>query len=451
MGHVVDFTQGKIIRQMVLFSVPIVLGELFQNLYNSVDALIVGNFVGETALAAVSICTPIADFLIGFFNGMSIGASVLVGRAAGEGRQEKLSLTMRVSFTFSVILGAVLTTLGIILAPVLLQMTDVVDEVYQETIIYLRIYLGGLMFTVIYNIGAGILRAVGNAKTPFIILVVSCCVNILLDILLVTAVDLGVVGVAIATVLSQLVSVLLIYRALSHRDEKFSLAFPEMRVHRYIVKKMMGIGMPAGVQSSLISVSNLFIWRYVNRFGSAAMAGVGVAQRLDKFVALPGKAFGMTLTTFVSQNVGAKNRERSNQGIISCMVLSLSVISVLGTIVFCFAPVCVTLFNSEPEIVEIGVSMMRSIIPFYGLLVVREVFLGALRGYGNTRVPMVLSLVGMVGLRQVFLAVSMQANPTLVNIYICYPISWGATAIMIIIYYGLVMKKLGFYDGCNQK
>ena len=437
----IDFTRGGITGQLILFSIPIILGELFQNLYNSVDSLVVGNFVGSHALAAVSVCSTLSNLLIGFFTGMSIGASVVVSRVFGGGNHEELSSSIRVSFTFSVVLGMGLSVLGILLTPQLVRLSAAPPEVYAEAVVYLRIYLAGLMFTVIYNIGAGSLRAGGDSRHPFLILLVSCCINIVLDLLFVVRLPLGVAGVGIATVISQCVSVLLVCRRIFRYDRSFRLAFGELARRRGIIADVTGIGMPSGLQSALISFSNLFVWRYIGGFGPAAMAGVGVAQRLDKFVSMPCKSFGLTITTFVSQNTGAGNHARARRGIQSCLLLGLGVTWGLGFLVYRFAVPCVSLFNSDPQVVEIGVAMMRTIVPLYFFLSIREVYLGVLRGYGNTRIPMLLSLIGMVGLRQVFLAVSMRLRPSLFNIYICYPLAWGTTAAMIAAYYLLTRRR----------
>lgn len=437
----IDFTQGNIILELVMFSIPIVLGELFQNLYNSVDTLVVGNFVGKNALAAVSVCATLANLLVGFFNGMSVGSSVVVSRAFGSRDKERLNQSMRVAFGFSVVLGVILSVLGIFLTPVLVGLAAVPEEVYPEAVTYLRIYLAGLMFTVIYNISAGILRAVGDSGTPFRILVITSVINMVLDLVFVAVIPLGVAGVGLATIFSQFISVVLAYKKLGKINEEFRLDVKEAFQNRDIVAEVAAIGMPSGLQSALISFSNLFVWRYVNGFGATAAAGVGVAQRLDKFIVLPCKAFGLTITTFVSQNSGAGNQKRARQGEGRCLLLSIVVTNSIGFLVYCFADWSVTLFNTDPEVIAYGVAMMHYIIPMYTLMAAREIYLGILRGYGNTRIPMILSLIGMVVVRQIYLAVSMSVNQTIENVYFCYPMAWGVTAALIFIYYQIVKKR----------
>jgi len=435
-----DFTKGNIVLQMIAFSIPILLGEMFQNLYNSVDSLVVGNFVGKNALAAVSVCATLVNLIVGFFNGMSIGSSVVVSRAFGGRNEEKLNRSMRVAFSFSVVLGVVLSVCGIFLTPFLVRLSDAPAEVYPDAVSYLRIYLAGIMFTVIYNISAGILRAVGDSRTPFKILVFTSCINIVLDLVFVVVIPLGVAGVGVATIFAQFVSVAMAYKKLKTMNPQFCLNVREAFKNRDIIMEVTGIGMPSGLQGALISFSNLFVWRYVNGFGATAAAGIGIAQRLDKFIVLPCKAFGLTVTTFVSQNMGAGNKERAKKGGWRCLLLSIVVTNSIGFVVYCFADMSVALFNSDPEVIAYGSAMMHYIIPLYTLMAVREIYLGILRGYGNTKVPMVLSLIGMVVVRQIYLAISMRVAPSIENIYFCYPMAWGVTAALVFIYYQIVKK-----------
>lgn len=436
----IDFTHGSIIRSLVLFALPILLGELLQNLYNSVDSIVVGNFVSKNALAAVSVCATLSRLIVGFFTGMAVGGSVVTARAFGSGDKDQLRKTIRTTFAFSVVLGAALSVLGVLVAPLLLKLSSVPEDVYPDALVYLRIYLAGSLFSVIYNIGSGVLRAVGDTQRPFRILLLSCCANIVLDLLLVVIVPLGVAGVAAATVLAQLVSVVLLHRILLQIEPDFHVSFQELRENLAIVLDLTAIGMPAGMQGAVISISNLFVWRYINGFGSTAMAGIGVAQRLDRFVGMPCTAFGHAMTTFVSQNIGAKQYRRAKQGTWKCVILAVGYIAIMGTAVYNLADYCVVLFNPDPQVVEISVAMMHFIIPYYTFFAIREVYLGVLRGYGSGTAPMVLNIIGMVLVRQIYLAVSMQQSPDMIHIFRCYPIAWGATALLLIGYYFYYIK-----------
>lgn len=426
---------------MFLFSLPIVMGEVLQNLYSSVDSLVVGNFVGKNALAAVSVSENLINLLVGFFTGMSLGSSVIVSRAFGSRDEEALGRSMRVAFTYSVALGICLSIVGIAVTPWLVRLSAVPDEVYADAALYLRIYLAGIMFTVVYNISAGIMRAIGDSRTPFMILAVSCCLNIVLDFVFVAFLSLGVAGVGFATMISQGVSVCLAYRQIRRANPSFHPDFAEAVRNTGIVSEVTKIGMPSGLQTSFISFSNVFVWRYISSFSAAAVAGIGVADRLDKFINMPSKAFGLTVTTFVSQNTGAGNYTRARKGERHCLLLAYVITGILGSFVYIMAGPGVAMFNSDPEVIRYGVGMMRWAIPFHVFMVLRDVYQGILRGYGNTKVPLLLSMFGMIIVRQLYLAVSMSIHPSIIHIYICYPLAWGVTAILSFAYYQKVKGR----------
>ena len=438
----IDFTQGSIVRSIILFSLPIVAGELLQNLYNSVDALVVGNLVSKQALAAVTVCGVISNMVVNFFNGMSVGSNIVVSRAFGQGDIQERQRVVKVTFTFSALLGVLLSLAGIVFTPQLLLIAGVQADYYTEAECYLRIYLAGLLFTVIYNTAAGILRALGNSRTPFYILLASCSTNIVLDLLFVGTLRMGVAGVGLATVCSQLLSVLLVYRTISRQEGLRSLDFAALRSNsRQIITTVLDVGLTAGMQSALIGFSNIFVVRYMNLFSTAAVAGIGIAQRLDRFIVLPAKSFGITMTTFMGQNLGSKSYDRLKSGKRQCLLIAIGVTLTLSAIVFMFIEQCVALFNSDPEVVKVGVAMMRRLVPMFWVMAAREVMLGILRGSGKNRVPMVLSLAGMVGVRQIFLAVVMR-RPAIEYIYICYPLAWSSTLLMLVIYYFCVRKRI---------
>lgn len=427
-----------------MFAVPIILGELLQNLYNSVDALVVGNLVSKNALAAVTVSGVISSMVVNFFNGMSVGSNVVISKVFGRGDREELQVKIRMAFSFSVLLGVVLSLLGILFTPQLLRFAGTQPEYYDDALQYLRIYLAGVMFTVIYNNGAGILRAIGDSRTPFRILVCSCCTNIVLDLVFVKLLHLAITGVALATIVSQGLSVALACRAIARSQKMRCIDFRELyRDGRQTVLDVLSIGMAAGMQSALIGFSNIFVVRYMNLFSAASVAGIGIAQRLDKFIILPAKSFGITITTYVSQNLGAQRYERIRAGKRRCLLTALLVTLSMSGVSFLFARQCVALFNPEPEVVATGVAMMHVLVPMFWVMAVREIYLGILRGYGYSTVPMILSLIGMVVVRQVFLAVTMSGpEPDIRNIYYCYPIAWVVTTALLIGYYLLVRRRM---------
>ena len=439
----IDFTQGGIVHALVAFCLPIIAGELLQNLYNSVDALVVGNFLGDGALAAVTVSGTISNMVVNFFNGMSVGANVVISRAFGEGDRAVLNRKIKSAFTFSALLGVVLSVLGILFTPQLLGFAGAQRDYYGDALVYLRIYLAGLMFTIIYNNGAGILRAVGDTGTPFRILALTCGTNIVLDLAFVVVLPLGVAGVSIATVLSQALSVILVFRAINRTQGVHCFDLKELhRCGRETIPAMLRVGMAAGMQSALIGFSNIFVMRYMNLFDTVSVAGIGIAQRLDRFIILPAKSFGTTVTTFFSQNIGAGCYNRLAAGKKKCLLIAIGTTLAISIVVYIFSDQCVALFNPNPDVVAVGVSMMKALLPFFCVMAVREVYLGILRGNGKNAVPMILSLVGMVGMRQIFLAVTMREAPRIEYIYICYPFAWIVTTVLLLIYYLVVRKEL---------
>ena len=432
----IDFTEGSMLSSIVVFAVPLMTGELLQNLYNSVDAIIVGNFVGEEALAAVTVCSIITNLVTNFFNGMSVGANVVVSCAFGARNEEKLLKSIRVSFSFALFLGACFSALGALFTPQILSVADPIEEYYTQALSYLRIYMGGLLFTVVYNSGAGIMRAIGDSRTPFCVLTMTCALNAVLDIIFVRGFGMGVAGAAVATVIAQAISAILIYCALCRTCKIQCIDFYEMfRVGGEVIKQILAVGFPAGIQSAVIGLSNLFVVRYMNLFDTVTVAGIGIAQRLDRFIMMPAKTFGITITTCVSQNIGAQQPARIKEGKNKCMIASLTVTVVLCIIVLSFSKECVALFNSNPDVISVGVAMMRVLIPLFPIIGVRDVYIGYLRGYGKTFWPTVAMLTGMVGVRQLYLLIAMKRNLTEENIYFCYPIAWIASLLLVMIYY----------------
>ncbi|MBO4872657.1 MAG: MATE family efflux transporter [Lachnospiraceae bacterium] len=440
----INFTAGAIVPKLILFSVPIVISELLQSLYNSVDALVVGKYVSSAALAAVSVCGPITNLLIGFFNGMSIGNTVMVAKAFGSGDEEETRRAVRYAFTFSIALGVAVSALGIALAAVLLHLTGCNDEIYGEAIVYLRIYLAGLMFTVIYNCGTGILRAVGDSRSPLFVLAVSSVLNILLDLLFVGAFGWGTAGVGVATILSQGTSVLLVHRLIRRRIRSRAVALGETwREGRRQIASSVSVGFSAGVQNALVSFSNIFVWSYINAFPTAVSAGIGAAVKIDRFVILPCKAMTMTTTTYVSQNLGGGQYERARRGIWYGLGLSAAVTALMSFPLLFFAEPAAGLFSDEPAVIEAAVSMIRFFLPFYGAMVVREVLLGYLRGYGKTRIPMILTLLAMVALRQTYLALATERWPGKICVVnASFPFGWTFAMLFLLCYTLLIRKKM---------
>lgn len=436
-----DLTEGNILRLIIMFALPILVGQIFQNLYNSVDAIVVGNYVGTTALAAVSSSSDIAQLLVGFFTGLSTGCGVLFARYFGAKNYEKLHDSIHTALAFALALGFGMALLGIIFTPFLLKIVDCPADVYDEAALYLRIYLAGILFTSIYNVGAGILRAVGDSKSPFYFLVFSSCVNIVLDLLFVAWMGMGVAGVAIATIISQFGSVSMVFYRLVRTNDVYKVNLKALKVDKSLLLEVIDLGLPAAIQSSLISISNLFVQRYINGFGSSAMAGIGAAKKIDKFVGLTSQSIGLSVTTFVSQNYGAGKLDRAFKGIRTCLVINFVMIAAIGIPVYYLAEFFVGFFTGDAAAVGFGVSMIHVMMPLYIFQSLNALFSGATRGFGRSRNVMILSILGMVVCRQIFLAITMGIEHDVVNVYYGYPVGWACSAIFVYIYFYFNIKR----------
>ncbi|MCF0261848.1 MAG: MATE family efflux transporter [Sphaerochaetaceae bacterium] len=439
----IDFTTGSIYKNLILFAIPIIAGEFFQNLYHSTDSLVLGNFAGEVALAAVSVNGTLTNLLIGFCSGMSVGSTVVVAKAFGSGDQKALKDSVCYTYTFGVFLGAALSVIGIVLAPYMVKLSNVNDEIYVQALTYLRIYIAGLVFTVTYNNTAGILRGMGDMRTPFYVLVISCSLNIILDLIFCGVLGWGISGVANATVMSQIVSVVISYYPIAKKLGFKCIDFKETFTKgKTVIGETLDIGVSAGFQSSLISFSNLFVWRYINRFSTAVVAGVGVAQKVEKFVSFPNNAFGSAVTTFTGQNIGANKQDRVPKGIKASIILAIGSVVFLGLIIYPLARPLAMLFNRNEEVIDTAVRMMHILIPLYFTNSIRQVLLGVLRAYKRSKISMILTLTGMVGVRQLYLAIAMGIKSDPLIIFIGYPVGWASAFLLILIYYLSCRKKL---------
>ncbi|MBO4378277.1 MAG: MATE family efflux transporter [Clostridia bacterium] len=436
-----DLTQGSIPRLIAIFALPLLLSQLFQNLYNSVDSIIVGRFVGTTALAAVSSCGDISILLVGFFNGLAAGSGVLFSRYFGAKNEELLHKSIHTAVTFCVILGLIMMTVGIILTPALLRLVKCPDDVYVQAESYLRVYFIGMLFLSLYNVGAGVLRAVGDSRSPFIYLVISSVINVVLNLFFVVVLHLDVLGVAIATVISQLCSVALVLRRLLGTQDVYRLVLKDLKIDRKILVEVIDLGLPSAIQSAIISSSNLFVQRYVNSFGSAAMAGIGAAKKVDKFLMMISQSLNWSTTTFVSQNLGAGKRDRAFSCIRTCLIGGATILIMIGIPVFIFAPEIIELFSTDAAAIVFGVGMVRVMAPFYSVHLVNNVLSGAVRGFGRSRVVMYFSIAGMVVMRQIFLAITMSIDHNVQYVYYGYPFGWTCSAILVVIYYFIVIRK----------
>ena len=420
-----DMTSGSIVSQILLFSLPLMLGNIFQMLYNTVDVIVVGQFVGKEALAAVGSTTLIINMLVFFFNGFSVGAGVVIARSFGARALKQLHTEVQTTMTSTFVICILFTAIGILGTRPMLHLMATPDDVLEDATTYLTIYFSGISGLLIYNMGSGILRAVGDTKRPLYFLIFTSIVNTILDLVFVVFLNAGIAGVAYATILSQFISALLILLLLTRTQDIYRFTLNDLGIDFSVLKRIFSVALPAGIQSVVTSISNIFVQSYINFFGSSCMAGWGCYNKLDQFILLPMQSMAMAATTFVSQNIGAKKEERASKGTYTSIALSVSVTGIVALILFLFSRTAIRLFTSDPSVIDFGVLFIRTNVFFLMLNCVNHVLAGALRGRGDARGPMAIMLICFVAFRQLYLFVVTRfiANtPRIVGL--SYPVGW---------------------------
>ncbi len=431
-----DMTAGPILRQLILFSLPLMLGNVFQMLYNTVDSVIVGNFVSKQALAAIGSTTMIVNMVVFFFNGFSIGTAVTIGQYFGAKDMKHLHLAIETTMAATLILSVLFSVLGAVSVRPMLRVMSTPDDVFADATVYLRIYLGGISGLLIYNMGSGILRAVGDSTRPLYFLVLTSVVNIVLDLFFVLVLRMGIAGAAIATVISQFLSAALILLLLSRTTDIYRLSWRELCLDLPILRRIFSVGVPMGIQAVLTSFSNVFVQSYINVFGSDCMAGWSSYNKLDQFIMLPMQSVSMAATTFVSQNVGAGNDRRADRGTVSALLLTSVVTVCIIAPLIAFAPEAVRLFSPDPAVIAFGVLFIRTNVLFLLFNCINHVLAGALRGRGDSQGPMFIMLAAFVGVRQLYLLLvtRLYANtPQLVGFG--YPVGWTCCFVIELLYF----------------
>lgn len=432
----VDMTQGSTTRHLVRFALPLLAGNLFQQLYNMVDTWVVGNFVSNEAFSAVGTVTPIINTLIGFFLGMSSGAGVVISQYYGAHRPEKVREAVHTAMLLTVIMGVVFTGVGIAMTPLMLKLMKTPAEVAPDQTAYLTIYFAGIMGLLLYNMGSGILRAVGDSQRPFYFLLVSAGVNTALDLLFVLKFGMGVEGVAYATIIAQAVSAVLTIAVLIGYDGSVKLSLRDLRIHWRMLKKIVAVGIPAALQMAITAFSNVFVQGYINHFGADCMSGWTAYTKIDQLVILPVQSLSLASTTFVGQNLGVGNVERAKGGVRRALYLSFAVTAVLLVPVLTLAPDMTAFFNSKPEVVSYGALLLRLLSPFYFFFCINQIYSGALRGSGNSQVPMFIMLGSFVVFRQIYLYVMAHfISNEIVPIAMGYPAGWFVCSAVTLLYY----------------
>lgn len=432
-GQVV-MTEGVIWKQLLAFSMPLLVGNLFQQLYNTADSIVVGNFIGSEALAAVGSSNSLINLIIGMFMGIATGAGVIISQYYGAGDEKKLHWAVHTCMALSLIGGGLLIILGVLLSPIILQWMGTPPEVMPNSVAYLRIFFCGSLFNLVYNMGAGVLRAVGDSKRPIYYLIVSSVVNIVLDLIFVVCLHMGTAGVGYATVAAQGVSGVLTVRALIKTQDSYRLIPSEIRIDRRMMGRILKLGIPSGIQQSIISLSNVIVQTNINSFGPWAMAGYGAYSKVDGFAMLPLQSFCMAATTFTGQNIGAKKGKRIKQGIFQGIAISMIYTLLVSVFLYLNAEKILRIFSSDESVISFGFHTMQILLPFYWAISIHQILMGSIRGSGRTMVSMLIGVGNMCILRMIYINFLVPFFPSFEAVMWCYPLTWCTTTIMDIVY-----------------
>lgn len=428
-------TSGPIGRKILGFAFPLFLGNLFQQLYNTADSLIVGNFIGSDALAAVSSSGSLIFLLVGFFNGISVGAGVVIARYFGAREKDKVERAVHTTAAFGLVAGILLMIIGIAVTPFILRLMGTPEDVLPSSILYFRIYFCGSLAFVMYNICVGILQSVGDSRHPLQYLIISSVVNVLLDLLFVAVFKMGVGSAALATVISQFISASLCLTRLIRSREEYRIVPGHIRFDPVMLKQILQNGLPTGLQNSIIAFANVVVQSNINAFGKMAVAGCGSYSKIEGFGFLPINCFVMALTTFISQNLGAKEYDRAKKGARFGILCSISIAEVIGILIYFFSPWLIAAFNSDPNVVTYGVTQARTVTLFYCLLAFSHCLAAIFRGAGRSAVPMVVMLVCWCIIRVSYITIAVHFIPVINVVFWAYPLTWSLSSIIFTIYY----------------
>lgn len=428
-------TEGSIWKKIIMFAIPVFWGNVFQQLYTTVDSLIVGNFIGNDALAAVSSSGNLIFLLVGFFNGIAMGAGVVIAKYFGAKDYKNLQLAIHTDIAFGFVASVVLTVLGIVFTPQILTWMGTPDSVLPNSILFFRIYFIGVTAVVMYNIAVGILQAIGDSRHPLYYLIISSIVNVVLDLLFVGVFKLGVGSAALATVISQAVSAFLCFRRLMRYDTVYKVSLRKIHFHGPMLKQIIQLGLPSGVQNSIIGFANVIVQSNINAFGVNAMAGCGAYTKIEGFAFLPITCFSMALTTFVGQNLGARKLDRVKKGAKFGIICSVTMAEIVGIIIWIGAPVLVRIFNDDPAVIAFGTKQARTEALFYCLLAFSHCIAGIMRGAGKAIVPMITMLCTWCLIRITYITIAVHFVPKIGVIFWAYPLTWSLSSIIFMIYY----------------
>ena len=431
-----QITEGVIWKQLVIFFFPILFGTFFQQLYNTADAMIVGHFVGKQALAAVGGTTgTLINLLIGFFTGLASGATVIIAQFYGAKKADKVHWAVHTSIAFSIAAGIGLMIVGIVFSRPMLQVMQTPADVIDYAVLYIRIFFAGTIANLLYNMGAGILRAIGDSKRPLYYLIICCFANIGLDLLFVAVFHMGVAGAALATILSQFLSAVLVLGALMRTKDMYRLEWKKLRIDGIMLKRIIRIGLPAGMESAMYSISNVIVQAGVNTLGTDSVAAWAAYGKVDGLFWMMVSALGISATTFIGQNYGAKKVERVHQGVRVCMMLAVIMTLIMDGVLLVAGDFLMSMFTSDAAVREIGSQLLHFMVPTFLTYIVIEIFSGALRGVGDAWMPMLIAGVGICSVRILWITFGLPHFPTIIGAAFCYPLSWVLSTIAFIIYY----------------
>ena len=437
-----DMTKGALLPQILRFSVPLILTNVLQILYSAVDVAVVGRFASAEAMAAVSSSSSLIALMTKIFIGLSLGANVLVAQAYGSGNHQRIRESVHTSMLLSLLSGGLVMAVGLCLGRPMLTWMNTPDDVLPQATLYVQIYFSGSVFNMVYNYGAAVMRAVGDSRRPMYYLILSGAVNVVFNMIFVIVFHMGVVGVALATVISQMLAAALVVIALMRSHTSIRLDLRKLRINPHKILPQIKIGLPAGVQGAMFAISNMILQSAVNSFGSAAMAGNGAGGNIEGFIYVATNSFYTACLTFTSQNVGARKADRIGKIMRTCLSCEMTVGLLLGVLMMVFGKPLLGIYSSDPVVIEKGLERIYATgIPYF-LLGMSEVYVGGLRGMGSSFGPMIISVLGICVMRLAWVAFIFPLSPSIFTLYISYPVSWGITALAQGIYYLIVKKKM---------
>ena len=438
----IDMCNGSIMDKLISFSLPLMVSGILQLAFNAVDIIVVGRFSGSQALAAVGSTTALINVFTNLFIGISLGANVLAARFYAAGKDREMSETVHTSITLVLISGIMMAVIGVLLAKWALEIMGTPDDVIGQSALYMRIYFMGMPFFMLYNYGAAILRAIGDTKRPLIFLIISGIANAALNMILVILFHMGVAGVAIGTIISQLISCVLVLICLYRSEGSYQLRFSKLKINGAYMEQIFQVGVPAGIQSTVINLSNALLQSSVNSFGSIAMAGYTAANNMLGFLYMSVNSITQACMSFTSQNYGVGKLKRMDKVLRDCAILSISIAAVLGGLAYSFGPQILTVYTSDPKVINCGMEILAYTSITYFLCGIMDLFPGALRGMGYSAVPMVLSVIGTVGTRIVWVFGIFPNHRSLSVLFVSYPVSWILTIVLQVMCFYFVRKRV---------